>query len=413
MKILFTENLQISLNSIRSHILRTVLTVLIIAFGIMALVGILTSIDAIKYYLQENFTRMGANTFTLRNRSMDVHFGNRQSKPRNNRIISYDEAMEFRERFEFPALTSVYAWATGIATVKYGSEKTNPNVGVLGCDDNYLATSGNDLSEGRNFNQHELESGSNVVILGSDVKNDLFGSKQDAEGKVVSIGPAKYRVIGVIASKGSSMGFSGDRSCLLPLNNIRKNYPYPGRSFSINIKAGSVEMLEPAIGEATGLFRVIRKNEPGDEENFEVIKSDNIAEMLIDNIRTVTLAATIIGLITLLGAAIGLMNIMLVAVAERTREIGIRKAMGATKGMIKRQFLIEAIVIGQIGGAIGILFGLAAGNAISLMISSHFIIPWAWILSGVFLCLLVALVSGAYPAVKAANLDPIEALRYE
>jgi putative ABC transport system permease protein len=413
MRILFKENLRISVDSIRSHILRTVLTVLIIAFGIMALVGILTSIDAIKFYLQENFTRMGANTFTIRNRSMVVHFGGRSERPRNYKAISFDEAMEFRERFTFPAITSVYAWATGIATVKYGSEKTNPNIGVMGCDENYLSTSGNELSEGRNFNQHELEFGSNVVILGSDIKNDLFGSKADAEGKVVTIGPAKYRVIGVIASKGSSMGFSGDRNCLLPLNNIRKNYPYPNRSYSINVRAAGVETLEPAIGEATGLFRVIRKIEPGKEENFEVTKSDNIAEMLIDNIRTVTLAATIIGLITLLGAAIGLMNIMLVSVAERTREIGIRKAMGATKGMIKQQFLTEAIVIGQIGGGVGILLGIAAGNSISLMISSHFIVPWAWIMSGVLLCLVVALISGAYPAIKAANLDPIEALRYE
>jgi putative ABC transport system permease protein len=184
-------------------------------------------------------------------------------------------------------------------------------------------------------------------------------------------------------------------------------------SFTLNIMSKKQELLEAAIGEATGLFRTIRQDPVGSESTFEITKSDNVAKMLIENIKYVTMAATIIGLITLMGAAIGLMNIMLVSVTERTREIGIRKAIGATKRLIRNQFLTEAIVIGQLGGLLGIFLGIMIGNIISFMIGSAFIVPWLWILTGVVLCFVVALLSGIIPARKAANLDPIESLRYE
>ncbi|MBE0642139.1 MAG: ABC transporter permease, partial [Bacteroidales bacterium] len=314
---------------------------------------------------------------------------------------------------DFPATVAIYAWATGNATVKYEAGKTNPNIGVMGTDDNYLVTAGQELAEGRNFTPHELFFGSNVVILGEEVRKKLFGPKQDPVGKVVSIGPAKYRVIGVVESKGSSMGFSGDRNVLVPVNNIRQNFPNPSRSFNINVMADDIRYIDPAIGEATGLLRTIRQVPVGEEDDFDISKSDNIARMLIDNLRYVTMAATVIGLITLFGAAIGLMNIMLVSVTERTREIGIRKATGATRRDIRNQFLIESVVIGQIGGALGIVLGIVIGNLLSLAIGSVFIIPWKWIFAGVILCLIVALVSGLFPAIKAGRLDPIESLRYE
>jgi putative ABC transport system permease protein len=412
MKILVSENIKISLDSIRSHMTRSVLTILIIAFGIMALVGILTSIEAIRFYLNKNFTMMGANTFTIRNRQIRMEGASKKSLAKNNRVISWQEAMEFRQDYKFPAEVSVYMFATHNATIKYGSNKTHPNVPVIGTDENYMATSGYELERGRNFTFNEIFYGSHVVIISSEVSNKIFPNISDPIDKVISVGPAKYKVIGVLKSKGASLT-GQDNLCLLPVTNVRQVYSSPNASFSINVMPADPIRMEAAIGEAYGLMRVIRNARTTDEDPFEITKSDQLSTMLFDNLKYLRLAATVIGVITLFGAAIGLMNIMLVSVTERTREIGIRKAMGANKRIIRNQFLIEAIVIGQIGGIAGIILGIAIGNVLSMIIKAGFIIPWIWILLGVSLCFLVAIVSGIVPAIKAAALDPVESLRYE
>lgn len=410
---LIKENLRISLESIKSHKVRTALTVSIIAFGIMALVGIFTAIAALEHSLKDNFTRMGANTFSISNRSLRVSFGHRPRNAKAYSVITYAEATEFKKMFHFPAVTSISVRGTGTATIKYKSLKTNPNVSVIGVDENYLTTSGMELASGRNFIPNEVERGNHVAILGSEIVDKLFPDKENPIGKIVSIGAGRYRVIGVLKSKGSSAGFSGDRACLLPLNNVRDYFSRPNMNYNISVTVNNPSQMSEAIGQATGTFRLIRKDRLGQPDSFTIEKSDNLANMFINLTSKVQLGAGVIGLITLFGAAIGLMNIMLVSVTERTREIGIRKALGAKNHTIRNQFLFEALVITQIGGGVGIVLGIIMGNVVSLLTHSSFIIPWLWIILGVVISAIVALLSGIIPAVKAAKLDPIESLRYE
>ena len=216
-----------------------------------------------------------------------------------------------------------------------------------------------------------------------------------------------------LKSKGNSVGFGGDKVSILPLSNVRQYFSVPNMTYTINIMCNSSQLMDAAIGEATGTFRVIRKLSAGEEDNFEITKSDNLANLLIENMQKVTMGATLIGIITLMGAAIGLMNIMLVSVSERTREIGIRKAVGATKKIIRSQFLVEALVICQLGGFCGTILGMVLGNVIAYLFDISFIVPWFWIMMSIILCLVVGTISGIYPAIKASKLDPIEALRFE
>ncbi len=410
---LFSENLKIALRSIRSNLLRTVLTVMIIAVGITALIGILTAIDSIKTSITKEFTFMGAYTFTITSRGMQVQVGNQRYRSKNYSYISYYQAKAFKEQFNYPAVAAISVNASGSATVKYGSEKTNPNVNVRGIDENYLQTAGFEVEQGRSFSQAEIENGRNVVLLGKDVIKRIFKSGEDPIDKVISIGSGKYKVVGILKSKGSGMGISNDLVCFIPFTNARTYFSRPMMNFDIQIMAQRAEMMEVAIGQAEAVFRNVRNLDTFDETDFNIEKSDNLVNILLGNIRNITLVATIIGLITLFGAAVGLMNIMLVSVTERTREIGIRKAIGAKGRTVMQQFLMEAIFIGQIGGIFGIIFGILAGNMVASLIGSPFVIPWVWVITGVALCFIVGIISGYYPAQKAARLDPIESLRYE
>ncbi len=381
-KSLLRENLRIAFNSIRSNLLRSVLTVFIIAFGIMALVGILTAIESIKGSISNQFRSMGANTFSIVNRESRVRVGGRVERFTS---IEYREAMKFKEEFDFPALVSISTSASDIATVKYKSKKTNPNIPVVGSDENYLLTSGYEINQGRNFSINDVISNAHVVIIGSGLIKEIFDKDENPLDKIISIGNGKYKIIGILKEKGSSFGSAGDKICILPITSVRQYFSRPNMNFRISVLPNDSKLLKAAVNEAEGIFRVIRKLRSFDNNNFSIETSDSLSNLLIKNIRYVTIAATIIGIITLFGAAIGLMNIMLVSVTERTREIGIRKAIGAKSKIIRRQFLYESVLIGQLGGFFGIILGILIGNVVSLVTGGVFIIPWLWILSGVVL----------------------------
>jgi len=312
------------------------------------------------------------------------------------------------------ATVSIYMTGTFGATVKHAKEKTNPNVRLFGVDQHYLAIKGMELDVGRGFSTNEINAGGNKAIIGKDIVDQLFDKKPaKALGKVIAVGNVKYKVIGVIKSKGSSMNDSEDRVVIAPLDNVKRYYGTAKTNYTVSVSVTNPEDLQSAEGEAIGAFRNVRKLKLAQENDFETIKSDSIVSFLKDNTFKLRMGAIIIGLITLLGAAIGLMNIMLVSVTERTREIGICKAIGATKNNIMMQFLTEAVVICQIGGLIGILLGILIGNVVTYFMGGNFLVPWGWMFIAVMTCMVVGLFSGLYPALKASRLDPIESLRYE
>ncbi|MGB7785391.1 MAG: ABC transporter permease [Salinimicrobium sp.] len=410
---LFKENVRIAFYSIKSQLLRTILTVMIIAIGITALVGILSAVSALENTISSDFASMGANTFNLQRYDSQVRRAGGDSEMKVNPIIGYREVKEFKDKFIFPQTqTSISFTGTSSAEVKYENEKTDPEVTILGVNENFVTNSGLKVEEGRDLNIFDIENNNHVAILGSDFKDGLFKGLNPL-GKTISVRGAKFRVIGILESKGSTFGNNQDLRVLIPVQIARSIFTAPNINYNISVKVDNKELLEGAQDEAIITFRNIRGLSPVEENNFGIAKSDDLINRIFSITQYLNIAAWVISIITIFGSSIALMNIMLVSVSERTREIGVRKALGAKKNTIATQFFMETIIIGQIGGLFGIIFGILIGLAVSSAAGFDFTTPWMAMIWATAITILVAILAGSYPAAKAAKQDPIESLRYE
>lgn len=424
----FLDILSLAYRTVRSNKLRTGLTVSIIAFGIMALIGIITAIQAMNQKFSESFSTMGANAFTIRFKERNIRFGGgnnnndvkltkkgkrKEKKSNLGRVITKDEAEYFVKMFQYPSQKSISVFGNRNNIASFRERKTSPNIMMFGGDENYLRLNGFSLVAGRNMTRTDVEGSSNICILGYDVARKLFREGVErAVNSVVRVNNVPFRVLGVLASRGSSFGFNRDNMIITSYNNIERNFPN-NNSYVIAVMANDIIQVSQAMGEAEGTFRAIRKLSTTEENNFVLDRSDSIAEKAMNSLGFLTISATVIGLITLIGAAIGLMNIMLVSVSERTKEVGLVKAIGGKSKLVRRQFLLEAVIISVLGALFGIVLGIFVGNLFSIVLNTGFVVPWDWVIYGIVICSFVGLAAGLYPALKAGRLNPIEALRYE
>ena len=410
---LFRENIRIALNSIRTQLLRTILTVLIIAIGITALVGILSAVSALENTISSDFSSMGANTFNIQRYEFETQRESGKEVRKINPVIGYRDVKEFENKYNFPfTQVSVSFTGTQTAEVKFENKKTDPEVMVLGVNEHYIQNSGLEVSDGREFNYFDIENSSTLCVIGSDLAKAILKDVNPI-GQTISVRGAKFKVIGVLKAKGSSFGNNQDLRMMIPIQKARTLFTSPNINYNLSVKSDNKDMLEGAQDDAILTFRNIRNLNPIEDNDFGLERSDD----LINRIGSITgylyVAAWIISMITILGSSIALMNILFVSVTERTREIGVRKALGAKSKTIAAQFFMEAIIIGQLGGILGIILGVLIGYGVSAAADFQFSTPWLAMFSAFTIAFVVAVVAGLLPAVKASKLDPVESLRYE
>lgn len=406
----FSEYIKLAFSALRANRLRSILTLLIISFGIMALIIIFTCIDAIRGNITENFIELGAGAFTIQKEGSVTR---RRSSNSDLKIITYAEAESFAKKYTFPAGLSLNTTVDKNITLKSKFKESNPNVSIEAGDLMYIDIAGKNIAAGRNFTEMEMLNGSGVCILGYDAAAKVYPAADSVVGSKILIDGKKYMVVGMLESKGASAG-KNDNFALIPYTNARKDFDLSQASFNIIIEATNSDLIEKAIAEAEGLMRNVKKLGALDENNFSIVRSDKLANTYLEQISFIEIATGVIGFLTLLGAGVGLMNIMLVSVNERTREIGLSKSLGATSRTVFMQFLLEAITICVFGGLVGVVLGLILGNLIAVFVlDSKFTLAIDWVIGGIVFCTMIGLLAGLFPAYRASKLNPVDALRYE
>lgn len=401
-----------ALSAIRSNKLRSFLTLLGIVVGVFSIILVMTAIGVLQNAIESGLSQLGANTFQVQKYPVLMGHGPMERfKYRNRKDITYEQALTVKEKTTLASYVGLEVWE-GAKVIKFGNLETNPNVMICGEDENGFQTNNWTVKDGRAFNSQDISSARSIVVLGSKVVEKLF-VRGDALGKTVRVDGYPFTVVGVLESQGNSLGGNSDNFVAIPITAFFTIYGKYHRSVNIMVQALDRETFDDAVGQVSGILRVVRKVDPGKDNDFEIFSNDSVIQQFDNFTKYVKLGVGFISFIALVAAGVGIMNIMLVSVTERTREIGIRKAIGAKKNNILIQFVLEAIVLCELGGLFGIAIGIIGGNLLALWMSVPAIVPWDWVVIGLLVCSFVGIVFGTYPAWKAANLDPIESLRYE
>jgi putative ABC transport system permease protein len=404
------ETIAMALSALRANKLRAFLTLLGVVIGVFSFIGVMTAISVLQETIEGGFNVLGSNTLLVQKYPPIQTGPGSRSKYRNRQDIRYEHGLYVREKSKLAQFVNI-EMASGGGQVSYGNKKTNPNVSIMGGTPDVLHTRNRDMGYGRLFTEQEMQLVKNVVVLGEDIVKFLFPNEYPL-GKIIRVDGKKMMVIGVIAKQGGSLGGNADNFIFMPITTFRNHYG-KSRWASIQAKSADQESYDAMTDEIIGLLRTVRGVPPGEENDFEIVSNESLIGKVNELTLYVRIGSGAISAIALLAAGIGIMNIMLVSVTERTREIGIRKALGARKRNILIQFLVEAVVICQVGGLIGIFLGLAGGNIVALLLDIPVVFPYGWALLGLLVTSLIGVIFGVYPAWKASNLDPIDALRYE
>ncbi len=407
------ESIYAAFQSIRGNKLRASLTLIGIIIGVFSIIGVMTLVDALQKGIDSGLSQLGSNTFQVQKfPALFVGGPGKFHLYEKRKDITLQQAYELKNQASIYKIIGFEDWLGG-RIVKTDKYQTNPNISLCGCTPEFLEANTYTLASGRFFTEQDINSERDIAVIGMDVVDKLFPNTNPL-GQEIVIDGNRFQVVGILAVKGNSFGQSMDNIVLIPIKTIENIYgARKHRSINITVTATSKETYDATVEHIIGVMRQVRKVPPCEDNDFEIFSNESLIRQTNDFTKYFKYGAGVISFISLLAAGVGIMNIMLVTVTERTKEIGIRMAIGAKRSNILSQFLFEAIVLCQMGGIVGIILGIVSGNLLGTVLNTPVAIPYDWVVIGIIICSAVGILFGTYPAYKAARLNPIDALRYE